>query len=72
MSCDVDWGSLLNLLAVFPPKLPTTSLLSLDTHAEEPMNRASLLLAAIAIAAGISAVHANLDPSWQDTEMTTR
>merc|ERR1712216_686081 len=44
----------------------------MGTHAEEPMNHASLLLAAIAIAAGISAVHANLDPSWQDTEMTTR
>jgi len=36
------------------------------------MPRASLLLAAFAIAAGISAVHANLDPSWADTEMTTR
>jgi len=32
---------------------------------------ASLLLATIALA-GIAAVHANLDPSWQDTEMTTR
>jgi hypothetical protein len=36
------------------------------------MPRASLLLAAFAIAAGISAVHANLDPSWADNEMTTR
>jgi len=33
---------------------------------------ASFLLAVIAVAAGISVVHANLDPSWQDTEMTTR
>jgi hypothetical protein len=41
-------------------------------RANDEMPRATLLLAALAIAAGISAVHANLDPSWGDTEMTTR
>ena len=33
---------------------------------------ATMLLAAIAIAGGLAVVRAELDPSWQDTEMTTR
>jgi hypothetical protein len=35
-------------------------------------NHAALLLTLVAVAVSIVAVHANLDPSWQDTEMTTK
>ena len=35
-------------------------------------SKATLLLAVLAVAGGIAAVKAELDPSWQDTEMTTR